>query len=207
MIDSRAVRAGKGVRRRRECAQCAHRFTTYEYVELAAFLVVKRDGRRESYQREKLRRGILHACQKRTTAAAEIDALVERLELRLLRAANDEIATNEIGRLVLDELRALDQVAYVRFASVYRRFDSVGEFLEIVEGMMLEDPSSAEEATLAEPPRPAGDAGVGGAGATAGADEPPEAVASEEVASQVDDVPSADVTSGAAGQDRSGEAG
>ncbi|MBD3237795.1 MAG: transcriptional repressor NrdR [Candidatus Eisenbacteria bacterium] len=140
VIDSRSVRDGKGVRRRRECAACAQRFTTYEYVEPAAFLIVKRDGRREAYQREKLRRGILRACQKRPTAAAEIDALVERIELRLLRTVGEEIAASQIGRLVLEELRGLDQVAYVRFASVYRRFESADEFREIIDSMAVRAP-------------------------------------------------------------------
>ena len=142
VIDSRALRDGKGVRRRRECADCGHRFTTYEYVEPGALLVVKRDGRREAYQREKLRRGILRACQKRPTAAAEIEGLIERIEARLLRSSGEEVETREIGLLVLSELRELDQVAYVRFASVYRRFDSVGEFLAIIEGM-TSDPGSS----------------------------------------------------------------
>lgn len=135
VVDSRAVRDGKGVRRRRECARCEHRFTTYEYVDAVALLVVKRDGRREPYQRDKVKQGILRACQKRPLSAAEIDAIVERIESLLHRAGGEEVAAPEIGRLVMEELRGIDPVAYVRFASVYRRFESVHEFIEIVEGI------------------------------------------------------------------------
>ncbi len=135
VIDSRAVRDGKGVRRRRECVGCAHRFTTYEYVDAVALLVVKRDGRREPYQREKVKQGILRACEKRPFSAADVGAVVERIETRLLRSSEEEIETRQIGRLVMAELRDLDPVAYVRFASVYRRFESVDEFVDIVAGI------------------------------------------------------------------------
>jgi transcriptional repressor NrdR len=135
VIDSRAVRDGKGVRRRRECANCSHRYTTYEYVDAVALLVVKRDGRREPYQREKARRGVVQACRKRPITAEQIEALIDRVESRLQRLGGQEIGAPEIGRLVMEELRELDPVAYVRFASVYRRFDSVDAFIEIVEGM------------------------------------------------------------------------
>ena len=135
VIDSRAVRDGKGVRRRRECLKCGHRFTTYEYVDAVALLVVKRDGRREPYQRDKVKRGILRAGQKRPLSAAEIEAVVDRIESALHRSGGEEVEAREIGRLVMDELRELDPVAYVRFASVYRRFESIQEFVEIVEGI------------------------------------------------------------------------
>jgi transcriptional repressor NrdR len=135
VIDSRAVRDGKGVRRRRQCESCAHRFTTYEYVDVVALLIVKRDGRREPYQRDKVKEGIRRACQKRPFSAADIEALVDRVEARLHRQGGEEVETRWVGRCVMEELRQLDPVAYVRFASVYRRFESVNEFIDIVEGM------------------------------------------------------------------------
>ncbi len=135
VIDSRGVRDGKGVRRRRECVGCGHRYTTYEYVDAVALLVIKRDGRREPYQREKVRRGILRACEKRPLSASDIESLTERIETQLHRAGQQELETSEIGRVVMNELRELDPVAYVRFASVYRRFGSVQEFVEIVKGI------------------------------------------------------------------------
>ncbi len=135
VVDSRAVRDGKGVRRRRECVRCGHRFTTYEYVDAVALLVAKRDGRREPYQRDKLRRGIVRACEKRPLTAADVEGVVERIEARLHRAGDEEVESPRIGHLVLTELKELDPVAYVRFASVYRRFESVREFIEIVEGL------------------------------------------------------------------------
>ncbi len=143
VIDSRAVRDGKGVRRRRECVACSHRYTTYEYVDAVALLVVKRDGRREPYQRDKVRRGLMRAAQKRPISAEQIEQLVDRIESRLHRSGADEITTPDIGRLVMEELREIDPVAYVRFASVYRRFDSVDAFIEIVEGMGA--PAAGEE--------------------------------------------------------------
>ncbi len=145
MIDSRAVRDGKGVRRRRECASCGHRYTTYEFVDAVALLVVKRDGRREPYQRDKIRQGVLQACRKRPITAEQIEALVDRVESRLARVGGEEIGAPEIGRLVMGELRELDPVAYVRFASVYRRFDSVDAFIEIVEGMAQVGSEAREE--------------------------------------------------------------
>jgi len=145
VIDSRGVSDGKGVRRRRECIGCSHRYTTYEYVDAVALLVVKRDGRREAYQREKLRRGILIAVQKRSISAEKIEAMIDRIEADLSRRGTEELETSEIGRMVMKEMRQLDAVAYVRFASVYRRFESVREFVEIVEGIGSHDPGSVEE--------------------------------------------------------------
>jgi transcriptional repressor NrdR len=135
VVDSRSVSDGKGVRRRRECVDCGHRYTTYEYVDAVALLVVKRDGRREPYQREKLRRGILIACQKQSLPAETIELVIDRIEASLQRRGGEELATRSIGRMVMEELRSLDPVAYVRFASVYRRFDSVSEFVDIVKGI------------------------------------------------------------------------
>ncbi len=139
VIDSRAVRDGKGVRRRRQCESCGHRFTTYEYVDAVALLIVKRDGRREPYQRDKVREGIRRACQKRPFSIGDIDAIIDRIEARLHRQGGEEVSTKQVGQFVLEELCQHDPVAYVRFASVYRRFESVNEFIEIVEGMPVEE--------------------------------------------------------------------
>lgn len=156
VIDSRAVRDGKGVRRRRQCEDCGHRFTTYEYVDAVALLIVKRDGRREPYQRDKVREGIRRACQKRPFSISDIDALIDRVEARLHRQAGEEVSTKQLGQFVMEELRQLDPVAYVRFASVYRRFESVNEFIEIVEGIpAAESPAwtaPQTEVVLPDPP-------------------------------------------------------
>lgn len=135
VVDSRSVRDGRAVRRRRHCSDCGHRFTTYEYVEPSTLSVVKKDGRRETYDREKLVTGILTACEKRPVSRDEIDTLVDRVEAVIAERGDREVPSGEIGEAVMKELRALDEVAYVRFASVYRRFKDVGEFLDEVRGL------------------------------------------------------------------------
>jgi transcriptional repressor NrdR len=136
VIDSRAVRGGRAVRRRRSCLACGHRFTTYEYVETAVFVVVKKDGRREPYNREKLTNGILTACEKRPVSRDAVDALVDRVETAIGEAGEREVTSRAIGEAVMKELRGLDEVAYVRFASVYRHFKDVGEFLDEVRSLL-----------------------------------------------------------------------
>jgi len=117
------------VRRRRECLACGHRFTTYEYVERTPVLVSKKDGRRVPYDREKLLDGVLRACQKRPVSREQIDALADRVEARIFSGVKDEVESQEIGEAVMDELEELDEVAYVRFASVYRSFRNVNQFM------------------------------------------------------------------------------
>jgi len=172
VIDSRAVRDGKGVRRRRECASCGHRYTTYEYVDAVTLLVVKRDGRREPYQRDKARRGVVQACRKRPITAEQIEALIDRVESQLQRLGGQEIEAREVGRLLMAELRELDPVAYVRFTSVYRRFDSVDAFVEIVEGMGRQEVSgpgdALERGAAREDPGWTGDAPAPQPGAESG---------------------------------------
>jgi len=136
VVDSRSVRAGRAVRRRRHCTECGHRFTTYEYVDTAVFVVVKKDGRREPYNREKLVSGILTACEKRPVSRDAIDALVDRVETAIGEQGEREVRSQTIGEAVMKELRKLDEVAYVRFASVYRRFKDVGEFLDEVRSLL-----------------------------------------------------------------------
>ncbi|HBG29509.1 transcriptional regulator NrdR [Candidatus Macondimonas diazotrophica] len=133
VVDSRLAEDGTQVRRRRECPTCGERFTTFERAELVLPRVVKRDGTREPFNEDKLRSGLLRALEKRPVGAEAVEAAVSRI-LRRIRATGDrEVATGRIGEWVMDELRELDQVAYVRFASVYRSFQDVNAFREEVE--------------------------------------------------------------------------
>jgi len=130
VIDSRISKEGNAIRRRRECLSCGKRFTTYEYVEEVLPVVVKKDGRREPFERDKIRSGIKKACEKRPISMDRIDVVVDRVEQACQEAQQKEITTAEIGEKVMEELHRLDEVAYVRFASVYRRFKDAGDFLE-----------------------------------------------------------------------------
>ena len=132
MIDSRASREGATIRRRRECSGCGYRFTTYEEIEREGLMVVKHDGRREAFAREKLVSGLKKACQKRPISPQTIENLVDRILDRLTEQYDSEVPADEIGRQVMDGLRAIDQVAYVRFASVYRRFQEATDFVHEV---------------------------------------------------------------------------
>ena len=132
MIDSRASREGATIRRRRECIACGHRFTTYEEVEHAGLLVLKHDGRREEFSKEKLTSGIKKACQKRPISPKVIEDLVERIVNEVTDKHEREVPAEVIGKLVMDALRGLDEVAYVRFASVYRRFQEATDFVHEV---------------------------------------------------------------------------
>ena len=136
VIDSRSTREGRAIRRRRECIGCGHRYTTYEYVENASVVVVKKDGKREPWSREKLVAGISRACEKRPISLAQIEAIVDRLETEMQRQAPGEIASKLLGEMVMAELRGLDEVAYVRFASVYRHFRDIGEFMSELEELL-----------------------------------------------------------------------
>jgi transcriptional repressor NrdR len=129
VVDSRSSKEGQAVRRRRECLQCQKRFTTYEYIETVPLAIIKNDQRREPYEREKLLHGILSACKKRPIGREQIDAIIDRIEEQAQKLSKTEIPSSEIGKLVMDELYKLDDVAYVRFASVYRQFKDKGEFV------------------------------------------------------------------------------
>ncbi len=129
VVDSRESREGEVIRRRRECVACGRRFTSYETIEEIPYMVIKNDGRREAFDRKKLRAGLAKACEKRPVPAARLDAIVDEIETLLHDAEEREIATSRIGSLVMERLRELDKVAYVRFASVYRKFEDVDEFL------------------------------------------------------------------------------
>lgn len=122
VIDSRDLREGESIRRRRECLACNHRFTTYERVEPISFLVVKKDGSREEYNRQKLSRGVLTAFTKRPVEAAQIEKLVDEIEAEIFRSGEIEVPSHYIGEQVIERLRLLDPIAYIRFASVYHEF-------------------------------------------------------------------------------------
>ena len=130
VIDSRAVKEGSGVRRRRECLKCGYRYTTFEGIIPEGLKVVKRNTEREDFDRDKLRRGIANACYKRSVTTDDIDRMVDEISASILLDFDKEVSSAEIGRRVMDELREVDQVAYVRFASVYRKFEDVEEFID-----------------------------------------------------------------------------
>jgi len=130
VIDSRIAKNGLSVRRRRECLKCRRRFTTYEYVERNPLMVIKKDGRREHFDRQKLVGGITKACEKRPVSVGEIEKLVDHIERTLEKKHDREVASKEIGELVMKTLHNLDEIAYVRFASVYRQFKDVGQFVK-----------------------------------------------------------------------------
>lgn len=132
VIDSRLSKEGDIIRRRRECDQCLKRFTTYERVEETLPLVVKKDGRREPFDRNKLVNGLLKACEKRPVSIDLIQKTVDRIEARLIEKGEKEVPASSLGEEVMMELKNLDDVAYVRFASVYRSFKDIGEFVDLI---------------------------------------------------------------------------
>ena len=129
VVDSRESRDGATIRRRRECLSCGRRFTSYEQIEDIPYMVVKHDGSREEFSRKKLLGGLLKACEKRPVRVNALEAVADRVEAALQERPDKEISTTEIGQHVMAELRQLDKVAYVRFASVYRHFRDIGEFM------------------------------------------------------------------------------
>ena len=129
VVDSRESREGEVIRRRRECLGCAKRFTSYERIDEIPYMVVKKDGSRERFERQKLVAGLLKACEKRPVSVASLEAVADRVETTLQERSEKEITTHEIGAFVMQELKKLDKVSYVRFASVYRHFRDIGEFM------------------------------------------------------------------------------
>ncbi len=140
VIDSRSANAGATVRRRRECLACGKRFTTYEKVEEITLYVIKKDGRRDVFDREKIKRGLLNSCKKRPVSLQTIEDIVNRIEIELYENFDREVKSTKIGDLVMRELKSVDHVAYVRFASVYREFKDVGEFMRELKPMMKSAP-------------------------------------------------------------------
>ena len=136
VVDSRESKEGEVIRRRRECLDCGKRFTSYERIDEIPYMVVKKDGTRERFDRQKLVNGLLKACEKRPVSLTSIEAVADRVESTLQDRPEREIATAEVGGFVMDELRKLDKVAYVRFASVYRHFRDIGEFMDEIKGLV-----------------------------------------------------------------------
>lgn len=136
VVDSRATKENSAVRRRRECLKCGQRFTTYEYIEHTPVIVVKKDGRREHFSREKILSGLMRACEKRPVSRKSLEELVNEVEKTVCGSVRDEIPSSEVGNEVMNRLAALDQVAYVRFASVYRDFKDVTQFLDELRNLL-----------------------------------------------------------------------
>ncbi len=136
VVDSRPDKGGGGIRRRRECEQCSRRFTTHERIVEILPLVLKKDGRREPFDRMKIISGIKKACEKRPISVEEMERMVDRLEIRLQESSEKEVPTTLIGEWVMKELHELDEVAYVRFASVYRSFRDINEFMQELQELL-----------------------------------------------------------------------
>ena len=136
VVDSRESKEGDAIRRRRECLSCERRFTTYERIDEIPYMVVKKDGRRERFDRQKVLSGLLRACEKRPVPSSNLEAIVDAAETFLVDAPERERTTSEIGELIMKHLKGLDTVAYIRFASVYRDFKDVREFKEELEGLL-----------------------------------------------------------------------
>ncbi|MGI6705330.1 MAG: transcriptional regulator NrdR [Clostridia bacterium] len=138
VVDSRPTDEGTSIRRRRECTSCGRRFTTYEKIEDVPILVIKKDGRRESFDRQKIRNGILRACEKRPVSIKEVEEIVQDIEKQVHNSLEQEITTQRIGEMVMERLKEMDEVAYVRFASVYRQFKDINTFMEELNKLLQE---------------------------------------------------------------------
>ena len=138
VIDSRPAEDGSAIRRRRSCDECGKRFTTYEKVETIPLIIIKKDNNREQYNRSTIERGIIRACYKRPVSAEAIQKTVERIEIKIFNLEAKEVSSTDVGEIVMDELKELDEVAYVRFASVYREFKDVNTFMDEIKKMMLD---------------------------------------------------------------------
>ena len=136
VIDSRSSNEDKSVRRRRECMKCKRRFTTYEYIEEVPLMVIKKDGRREAFDRNKIISGILKACEKRPVSMEKVEAVVDKVEKELQKSFDKEVKAQVVGELVMDYLHKLDEVAYVRFASVYRQFKDINHFMKELKDLL-----------------------------------------------------------------------
>ncbi len=136
VVDSRASEEGRSIRRRRECFNCHKRFTTYENIEEMPLMVIKRDGRREPFDRKKVLAGVLKACEKRPVGMEKVEGLVDKVEQALQKKFDKEVETTRIGELVMELLQGLDEVAYVRFASVYRQFKDLNQFMRELKDLL-----------------------------------------------------------------------
>ncbi len=136
VVDSREGKEGEVIRRRRQCLECGRRFTTYERMDEIPYMVVKKDGTRERFERQKVIAGMLKACEKRPVSVAALEEVADRVEVTLQDRPEKEISTDEVGAFLMSELKSLDKVAYVRFASVYRHFRDIGEFMTELRGLL-----------------------------------------------------------------------
>lgn len=136
VIDSRSSNEDRSVRRRRECLRCTKRFTTYEYIEEIPLMVIKKDGRREPFDRKKILSGVLKACEKRPVSMEKVEGLVDKVEKDLQKTFDKEVKSQIVGERVVQELHKLDEVAYVRFASVYRQFKDISQFMKELKGIL-----------------------------------------------------------------------
>lgn len=140
VVNSRQNPKGDSIRRRRECLKCAGRFTTFEAIEKTPVMIIKRDGKRAAFDPQKIASGILKACEKRPVSMDEVDAIVKKVEKKIYNNMDREISSVDIGEMILTELRAVDEVAYVRFASVYRQFRDINEFNQELKTLMKQNP-------------------------------------------------------------------
>ena len=136
VVDSRSSKEGDSIRRRRECLKCGRRYTTYERIEEVTQMVIKKDGRREPFDRWKIKSGILKACEKRPVSLEQVESLIDDVERSLFNSSEHEVSTEAIGQAVMERLNRLDEVAYVRFASVYRQFRDLNEFMNELKSML-----------------------------------------------------------------------
>ena len=150
VVDSRESKEADSIRRRRECEKCSKRFTTYERLDEIPFMVIKKDGRREKFEREKVFKGLLKACEKRPVSASRLEAIVDETESYVVDANDRERSTSEIGELIMSRLKGIDTVAYIRFASVYRDFKDVREFKEELEQLLSHKDSPPKRKSGAE---------------------------------------------------------
>lgn len=135
VLDSRSTEESNSIRRRRECNGCGKRYTTYETIETIPILVVKKDGSRQPFNIEKIKSGMIRACEKRPVSMAQIDQMAQDIEKQIQNSLNQEISSQEIGELIMDKLKKADEIAYVRFASVYRQFKDVTNFIKLITEM------------------------------------------------------------------------
>ena len=145
VIDSRSTDEGRTIRRRRECMQCGRRFTTYETIETTPVLVIKNDGTRQAFDANKIKNGIIKACEKRPVSLSKIDKLVEDIKKEVYNSLEQEISSKRIGEMVMEGLRGIDEVAYVRYASVYRQFTDISSFMRELETLMQHKDNKTDE--------------------------------------------------------------
>ena len=139
VVDSRLTQEGSAIRRRRECLKCGKRFTTYEYIEDVSLMVIKKDGRREPFDRKKVLSGILKACEKRPISMEQMESIVVQIERAIQKNLGREVSSSRLGELLMEKLKVLDDVAYVRFASVYRQFKDVNQFMSELKDILDKD--------------------------------------------------------------------